>query len=93
MSYRIQYKPELHQKYPKQKIHKILSTNKLLCTVSIILFVFVFIYNGWHRSLLPGHSEVTKSAISNLVKNIEEGEPVKNAIYIFYEEVITEIIV
>lgn len=90
MSYIIQYNPELTRKYPKPKKHMNIPIKPIILMVIIAISACIFAYNRWFQIFLPGNPDVTVSAFSTLVEKVVEGIPVKNAVYEFCEEIITD---
>ena len=90
MSYSIQYNPELVKKYPKPKIHMDFPVKPIILLLIVFVSIYVFAHNGWFRIFLPGNADVTVSAFSTLVEQVVNGIPVKDALYDFCEEIITD---
>ena len=88
MSYCIEYNPELKRKYPKVKMQRHIPTKKLIYLLIFFVVSYLFIQSKVYRYLLPGDPDVTISAFSALVERVGEGEPMKDAVYSFCEEII-----
>ena len=89
MSYRIQYNPELNRKYSKQKNSTHIPSRHIIILVVMFISAYIFAHNGWFKYLLPGDPDVTSSALETLVERVEDGNPVKDAVYCFCEDIIT----
>ena len=88
MSYCVEYNPELNDKYPKVKTKRYLPTKKLMYLLVLVVTVYIFIQGGLYRYLLPGNPDITISAFSNMVKQVSEGDSMKDAIFAFCQEII-----
>ena len=88
MSYSIHYNPELNKKYPEQKNHRQIPVKKIIIPVAIFVSAYIMIQTGWIRFLLPGNPDVTASALTALTERVSNGEPIKDAVYCFCEEII-----
>ncbi len=89
MSYRVEYNPEKHNKYP-------IPTQKKPKWIFVALVVFVAIFTlqkseklqsvrSW---LIPGNPEITAAAFSTMVDQVRSGEPVREAVTTFCQEII-----
>lgn len=90
MSYYVEYNPESKRKYPIKRSYKRKFPKKVVGILIICVCIYAMIQCGFHRYLLPGDPDVTVAALSTLVQQMGEGEPVKDAILTFCEEVITQ---
>lgn len=88
MSYSIHYNPELNRKYPEQKTQRRIPLKKILIPIAIFVSAYILIQTGWVKFLLPGNPDVTASALTTLTERVGNGEPIKDAIYCFCEEII-----
>ena len=88
MSYHIAYNPELGKRYPSA----IKKRNKLQLTVVLLMIVILasipITKGGLLRCLIPGDPAVTSAAFSALVESVGAGEPVKEALFSFCEDII-----
>lgn len=88
MSYSVNYNPELRKKYPKNNIRRKFPVKQTAVIVVILLCVSILAHSGLEMLLLPGNPDVTASALSTLTEKISNGEPIKDAVYCFCEEII-----
>lgn len=89
MSYYVEYNPELNTKYPKSL--NIKSKMKLIRSIVWILILsggFWLCQDELVDILIPGDNEVTISAVSSLVENVQSGEPVYESLMTFCDEII-----
>ena len=89
MSYYVEYSPELKKRYPI----RVKRNKNPTVTVAILLLAAVAAYisvqYGLVRYLIPGNQEVTAAAISQLVEQLASGEPIREAVITFCEEIVT----
>ncbi len=89
MSYSIQYSKELDKKYPAKHALKSLPGMKaVVIAVLIVVGIYVFASIGILRVLIPGDPEVTAAAVSCFVERVKTGEPVKDAVVLFFKDVV-----
>lgn len=89
MSYCIKYNPELNKKYPDFKKQRNIPIKKILIIMILFVSAYIFAQSGWVHYLLPGDPDETASAFSTLVERVGDGDPVREAVYGFCEEIIT----
>ena len=88
MSYYIEYNPEMKEKYPKTRRVIELPIKKLLFIFAVLITSYAFMQCRLYRYFIPGNPDVTMSAFSNMVENVGDGEPVKDAVFAFCKEII-----
>lgn len=89
MSYRVDYNPEMKNRYPSvSKIRKKLPIKPLLWSVVAVTAVYGIISSGVLRWFIPGDPAVTTAAFSGMVEEIGAGEPVREAFLTFCKEII-----
>ena len=90
MSYKIRYKPAVKM---EKKIGLVLRNHRVKFAVaagSILLLIFV-VYNcgdTLREFLIPGDTDVTEAAFSELGNNLRDGVSVKDALTVFCLEII-----
>ena len=89
MSYCIEYNSELRKKYPDVKKRRQMPIKKTIIVLVLFVSAYIFTQSGWVRYLLPGNPDETVSAFSTLVERVGDGDPVREAVYGFCEEIIT----
>lgn len=88
MSYRVEYNPEQHSRYPTTKRKR--SFLMLLFLVALCVVGGQLLLKGELFSyLIPGDPEITKKAFSVMVEKIDSGAPVGEGIFAFCEEIIS----
>ncbi len=91
MGYRIHYgetviKETFAQPKPKENFPvKVILSLTLCCAV---LFTLLRNVDSVINFLLPGNQQTTKAAISTFVQDLNEGEPIKDAVTAFCREII-----
>ena len=89
MSYFVEYNPELKERYPvATKAERKLSVRPLVWGAVAIGALYIIASSGVLRCLIPGDPDVTTAAFSNLVNEIGDGEPVREAFVNFCKEII-----
>lgn len=88
MSYCVEYNPEFNCKYPRPKRRKCLPNKKVLYLLIFFVAMYVFVQGRAYRYLIPGNPEVTISAFSTMVEQVDEGAPIKDAFFTFCQEII-----
>ena len=88
MSYSIAYSPDFNKKYPSIKPKRRKLPMKLLIMMMACIASYILIQCNFFRFVLPGDPDVTISALSTLVKDVGNGNSVKDAIMTFCEEII-----
>lgn len=89
MSYRVDYTPEMKERYPTFiKIRKKLPIRPLLLFVIAIAACYGIFRSGVLRLLIPGDPAVTTAAFSGMVDDIGAGESVRQAFLAFCKEII-----
>ena len=91
MSYLVEYNPELTKKYPTVvKSKKGLSMFSILLLCIAVVGAFCLAQSGLLRYFIPGDPDVTASAFSELLNQIQAGEPIKTSVLSFCEEIIVQ---
>ncbi|MBR4016518.1 MAG: hypothetical protein IKK11_01755 [Oscillospiraceae bacterium] len=89
MGYTVEYNPELTKRYPKPKVtgHKI----PVILIVSIILVIGIYLLtrDAIIELLVPGDTQVTTAAFSEMMGQIAAGESFKDAFFAFCEDIIS----
>lgn len=88
MSYSVEYNPELGRRYPATRKKRGKSAGPVMILAAIAVAMYTFVQSGLVRYLLPGDPEVTAAAFSMLVERVEAGEPVRESLLHFCEEII-----
>lgn len=89
MSYRVDYNPEMKNRYPTFiKIRKKLPIRPLLLSAVAIAACYGVFRSGVLRFLIPGDPAVTTAAFSGMVDDIGAGESVRQAFLTFCKEII-----
>lgn len=89
MSYRVDYNPEMKNRYPsKIKIRKKLPVRPILLAVVGVTVIWGICSSGILRFLIPGDEAVTTAAFSGMVDEIGAGESVRQAFINFCKEII-----
>lgn len=89
MAYQIKYKTVGSKKYAKYKpsIQKPGKRFWILLTATVLLLV-ALAGEPIKRFLLPGDPEITEKALSNMVEDLRAGEPIKDAITAFCQDIL-----
>ena len=91
MGYRIQYQPELNNKYlikSKRKTDKqILLYISILSCLAILLTVPVCRHWLW-EFLIPGDAQLTSAAFSEMLNLLKSGEDLSDAVTAFCKEIL-----
>ena len=89
MSYRVDYNPEMKNRYPSViRIKKKLPIRQILLPVAAIATCCGILFSGLLRFLIPGDAAVTTVAFSGMVDDISTGESVRQAFLNFCKEII-----
>ena len=89
MSYRVDYNPEMKNRYPSIiKIKKKLPLRPILLSVTAIAVCYGIFRSGVLQFLIPGDPAVTTAAFSGMVDDIGAGESVRQAFLSFCKEII-----
>lgn len=89
MSYRVDYNPEMKNRYPALvKIKRKLPVWPLLLSVVIIIVYYTVYHNRLLHHLIPGDAAVTTAAFSTMVDDIGAGESVRQAFLGFCKEIV-----
>lgn len=89
MSYRVDYNPEMKNRYPAfVKIRRKLPVWPLLLSVVIIVVCYTVYHNRLLYLLIPGDAAVTTAAFSTMLDDIGTGESVRQAFLNFCKEII-----
>jgi len=88
MSYYVEYNPELRRRYPQTKNR----SSKVQLVLIGLLFMVVGIYTLMRYNLLqyliPGDSQVTTAAFSEMVKSVANGKTVSEAVFAFCRDIV-----
>ena len=75
-----------------QKTHKKRKHKSLFIVIIVILFLGVLRYSSWDNTLweqlIPGNTEVTKSAFQTFTESLENGASFSDAVFVFCDTVI-----
>ena len=89
MSYRVDYNPEMKNRYPSlPKIRKKLPVRPLLLSIVAIAAFYGIFSSGLLRWLIPGEPAVTTAAFNGMMDDIGAGESVRQAFLTFCKEII-----
>lgn len=89
MSYRVDYNPEMKNRYPSTfQIKKKLPMKPILISVAAMAVCGGILFSGVLRFLIPGDAAVTTAAFSGMVDDIGAGESVRQAFLTFCREII-----
>lgn len=89
MSYRVDYDPEMKNRYPSYiRIKRKLSVRPLLLFVAVIAACYGIFRSGLLRHFIPGDPAVTTAAFSGMMDDIGAGESVRQAFLEFCKEII-----
>ena len=89
MSYHISYNPELSARYPIVLHHKKkLSKPLIVIGLAAALAAGAAMRDGVLRFLIPGDPDVTAEAFSTMVDRVEMGEPLRESLLSFCQEII-----
>lgn len=89
MSYSVEYNPELRKYYPKKREKMPKPPFKLLLIGLVICVgVYVLFSTGFLELFIPGDSQVTVAAFSEMVQNVGAGEQVSDALFGFFRDVV-----
>lgn len=89
MSYRVDYSPEMKNRYPTYiKIKRKFPVRPLLYLIVAIVACYGIFSSGLLQVLIPGDAAVTTAAFSTMVDEIEAGKSVRQAIMSFCKEII-----
>lgn len=89
MSYRVDYNPEMKNRYPSFiKIRKKVPVRPLLLGIVVITACCCIFRCGVLRLLIPGDPAVTTAAFSEMVDDIGAGQAIRQALLSFCKEII-----
>lgn len=89
MSYRVDYNPEMKNRYPSFiKVKRKVPVRLLLMAAITITVCYGVFRSGLLRFLIPGDPAVTTAAFSGMVDDIGAGESVRQAFLTFCKEII-----
>ncbi|MBQ7768501.1 MAG: hypothetical protein IJ403_06445 [Oscillospiraceae bacterium] len=89
MSYRVDYNPEMKNRYPAfVRIKRKVPVRSLLIVVAVITICYGIYRSNLLHYLIPGDPVVTTAAFSGMLDNIEAGETVRQAFLEFCKEII-----
>ncbi len=87
--YKINYSPETSNRFPAKKRRNLNFKFVVLGIVFTFLISSVFLFRSEIADfLIPGDSMVTKSAFSEFLKNVHNGESISDAALTFCREII-----
>lgn len=89
MSYYVEYSPELAKRYPTKRTHRRKPTVSIGILLIAAVAAYVSVRSGLVRYLIPGNPDITTAAFSQLVAQVVSGEPVRQSVVTFCEEIIT----
>lgn len=89
MAYCVEYNPELNRYYPKDQKKMSKKTASLLFA-GVVLAVGVYTLGRVDvlQQLLPGDTQITKLAFSDMVHKVSAGEPVGDSVFCFVRDVV-----
>lgn len=89
MSYRVEYDPKLKKRYPSIKIK---GKKDLIMPILISVFVAVVAYTAIRSDLvqyfIPGNPQATAVAFSGMMEQVRTGDPIIEAVFCFFMDVI-----
>ncbi len=89
MSYCVEYNPELNNRYPARKVRRPKQTALLIVVILLVVTVSYSIFGGkLLKMFIPGDPQVTVAAFSEFVEQVGSGEPIRQAVYCFFQEII-----
>ena len=89
MSYRVSYNPELSALYPQKMPHiRKISKSFVVIGLAMALTAGAFLRDNIFHVLIPGDPEVTAAAFSAMVERVEMGEPLRESLLVFCQEII-----
>ena len=89
MSYRVDYNPEMKNRYPNfVKIKRKLPVRPILLSVAAVAIIYGIVSSGLLRFLIPGEPAVTTAAFNGMMEDIGAGESVRQAFLAFCKEII-----
>ena len=89
MSYRVDYNPEMKNRYPSFiKTRKKVLLRPLLIGVAAVIICYGIYSSDLLCYLIPGDPTTTTAAFSEMVDNIESGKNVRQAFLDFCKEII-----
>ena len=89
MSYRVDYDPEMKNRYPTYiKIKRKLPARPLLLSIAVIAACYGVFRSGLLHYFIPGDPAVTTAAFSGMMDDIGAGESVRQAFLDFCKEII-----
>ena len=89
MSYRVDYNPEMKNRYPTYiKVRRKLPVRPLFLAVAAITACYCICRSGLLRHIIPGDPAVTTAAFSGMMDDISAGESVRQAFLDFCKEII-----
>lgn len=93
MAYKIQYTPQEVHRYPPLPQQKGSTAGTIWVLVLIAVTALCFSYYGIPDFLIPGDTEVTKSAAREMISLLKTGTPVKDAVTVFCKQIIDAAVV
>ena len=93
MAYRILYTPENNRRYPPCRSKQNIRYSSILGFIFFLLSILWIRVYGIPDFLIPGDTEVTKSAAREMISLLKTGTPVKDAVTVFCKQIIDAAVV
>ena len=87
MSYKICYTPEDTKRYPQTKPKRV-PWLKILMIVFVITAVVWLKEQGIPDILIPGDPDITRNAVRTMVSEVQDGESLEDAVFVFCKEIL-----
>ena len=88
MPYKIQYSPEASRKYPQVREHITVKWGRWVFIAILAAGVMWVRLRGIPDFLIPGDPNITKPAISTMIRNLENGVGIRDAVAAFCKEIL-----
>ena len=91
MGYQIQYGTAMVKTHvPERKGNKFLRKYAKIVVAGVVVLLAIFFCSreAVQDFLIPGNSQVTREAISKLLSDLKDGEPLSNSIEVFCREIV-----
>ena len=91
MSYCVEYNRELNCRYPSYILRKRRRPliKKIVYVTLILAGLYGLLATNIIRYLIPGNPEVTAAAFSEMIQQVDNGNPVGEAFLVFCEEILS----
>ena len=89
MGYRITYGQTVSYKFFPNKNRKIYRRRIIAGIAIVTLLAGLLSYKSAWMRLLPGEERITFMALSNMVERLKNGEPMKEAVTVFCQELVS----